>query len=110
MPILVPVFIWGLSNFHPVIIQVFSLLLSFKYGRLYYQNVDFHQGFFFIWESVEKGKVKHGDLFAFIDLVIFKSCEEKISDWIINVAYLKKDFYVKILFSIYYLERIIKRL
>src|SRR3954465_13955408 len=95
MPILVPVFIWGLSNFHPVIIQVFSLLPFIQIWTPILPECRFSSRFFFIWESVEKGKVKHGDLFAFIDLVIFKSCEEKISDWIINVAYLKKRFLCK---------------
>ena len=88
-------FIWGLSNFHPVVIQVFSLLPFIQI----YPHIRF-----FIQKSVKKGKVKHGNLFAFIDLVIFKSCEEKII-WFDNLCCLFKRFLCEILFSIYYLLR-----
>src|SRR3954454_1404690 len=62
------------SSFHLGFVQLSSCnhpsfqssFFSFKYGCLYYQNVDFHQGVFHM-ESVKKGKVKNGDLFAFID-------------------------------------------
>jgi len=88
-------FIWGLSNFHPVVIQVFSLLPFIQI----YPHIMIR---FFIQKSVKKEKVKHDNLSAFIDLVIFKSCEEKI---IWYVAYLNKRFLCEILFSIYYLFR-----